>query len=119
MRKRDHTDALAALAITFAGSGTVILSGTPLRITGNITINGAAGVTVSGGNASRIIDAVAGATLTLRNLTLTNAAGELVASNKLAGRAVAPGGVRVSRQPFARRLRRHRDRGERRAPASR
>lgn len=59
--------------ITFTGSGTVILSGVQLpTITKEVTIDGgASGVTISGGNASRILFAAPGSKLTLRNLTLT------------------------------------------------
>ena len=59
--------------ISFAGSGTVILSGAQLpNITAEVTIDGGpSGVTISGGNGSRIMFVAAGSKLTLRNLTFT------------------------------------------------
>lgn len=68
-------DTIAFDATVFASSQTITLSGTQLSITdttGKTTITGsAAGVTISGNNASRVFEIVSGASAELSLLTIT------------------------------------------------
>lgn len=60
-------------ALTFGpGTATIVLANGVLpAITKNTTIDGASRITISGGNASSILSVGSGATLTLKNITIT------------------------------------------------
>ncbi len=73
--KIDAAQASGGGVITFTcGPATILLNGQLPFISTTVTINGAGGITLSGGNGSRILFVSTGGDLYLNNLTLTNGA---------------------------------------------
>jgi hypothetical protein len=66
-------DMISFSASVFTGPTTITLGGSQLEINKNVTINGpTTGVTISGGNASRVFQVDSGVTATLSGLTITD-----------------------------------------------
>jgi predicted outer membrane repeat protein len=74
----DANAAAGADTVTFSVAGTITLAGTLPAITDDVTIDGpgAAGLTISGNNAVRVLEVNAGATLNLEGVTVADGAAE-------------------------------------------
>lgn len=71
--KIDAAQSSGGGTITFTCASTIILNGTPLPdISTSLTLNGGNKITISGNNASRILNVNPRAQLTLQNIVLTN-----------------------------------------------